>query len=288
MNVALLSNSLINRTLAFNISYVLDREIDNIFLPAENHSQDEIFFSGREKIHISNDIDDIVSKSDIIIVANNNCSNRFQKSKRTIFINNPWANETESTQGEEDFQNLSSKPVIAILSLGRFTDQYYTEILVNKILQENGAKIYQIYSDETFSILSELLVQDMLNESLINVKIEEADVIVVSLDGTKFHNDAEFVCELNRISPDILFVCIDKTIEKIDNINNIAEIVRKINLTVRSPYASYDVGTGVKYPIYCGISEDGFGVSSLDTELESYFRELIMKTLYFPTGIIFL
>lgn len=289
MNVALLSNSLINRTVAFNLDYVLNEKIENIFLPAESHSLNEmLYFCGRENILICDRIDESISESDIIIASNKNIISRLPASKRTIFITNPWAEEIENIPKIEVPQWTRGKPVIAILSLGRFTDQYYIEILVNKVLFESGAKIHQIYSKETYSILSDLSKQNLLNPNILSYKNDESDITVMSIDGTKFHNDAEFICELSRISPDMLFICIDRTIENVDSIDNIVRNVRQVNLTIRSPYISYDVGTGVKYPVYCGFVKENTNVSSLDTELESHLKKQITKCLYFPSGTVFL
>lgn len=288
MNIALLSNSLVNRTLAFNLDYVLNEQVENILLPAENHSVDEtLYFGGKENILICSSVDDAVSKGDIIIASNKNTIARLPETKRSIFVTNPWAEEIENIPESEVPKCTNIKPKIAVLSLGRFADQYYTEILVNKILFEIGAKIHQIYSKETRSILSELTNQGILNKDIWGCEEDKADIMVVSIDGTKFHNDAEFICDLNRLSPDMLFVCIDRTIEAIDVINNIIGIVRQVNLTIRSPYISYDVGTGVKYPVYCGFIKDNTSVSSLDAELESHLKKQIMKCLYFPTGTLF-
>lgn len=289
MNIALLSNSLLNRTLAFNLGYVLNEQVENILIPAENHRADEMLYSGgKENILICNSVDDAASKSDVIIVSNKNTIARIAGPKRSIFVTNPWAEEIEKVSEIKVYERTNSKPIIAILSLGRFTDQYYIEILVNKILFKIGAKIHQVYSKETKTIFLELSKQGVLNNNLWGCKESEADISVVAIDGTKFHNDAEFVCELSRISPDMLFVCIDRTIEAIDNIDNIIRIVRQVNLTIRSPYISYDVGTGVKYPVYCGFVRENDSVSSLDTELESLLKSQITKCLYFPTGIAFL
>lgn len=287
MNIALLSNSMINRTLAFNASYVLGREIENIFLPVENHSPDELFFSEREQLHICDDINEIIQQSDIIVSTNPDCLRLLDKSKKTVLVNNPWETKNEE-KSSEGFFCTSRKPTIAILSLGRFTDQYYTEILVNKILSEFGAKAHQVYSKETLSILTDLYEQNLLNRCLLDIKETEADVFIVSMDGTKFHNDAEFVCELSRISPDLLFVCIDRFFSNIDGIDNIAGIVCRVSSAIRSPYVMYDVGTGVKYPVYCGLGDEISSVNSLNPSLEAHLRTIILKALYFPKGTIVL
>lgn len=283
MNITLLSSSLVNRTLAFCLDYVLNEQVNDILFPAENHCVDETrCFDGRKNIIVCNCVDDAVSKGDIIITSYKSVINQLPQTKKYIFVSNPWAKEIENIPESEFFKGTKIKPTIAVLSLGRFTDQYYTEILLNKILFEMGAKIYQVYSKETMSILSELSKQGVLNKDVLGYAEEEADISVISIDGAKFHNDAEFVCELTRISPDMIFVCIDRTIEDIDNIENIIGIVRQANLIIRSPYISYDVGTGVKYPVYCGFADDDYSINSLNQNLEARIKKQIMKFLYFP------
>ena len=90
MNVALLSNSLINRTLAFNLNYVLNEQVENVFLPTENHHIDEgRYFRGMENVVILSSIDEAVSKSDIIIASNKNIIDQIPETKRKIFVPNP-------------------------------------------------------------------------------------------------------------------------------------------------------------------------------------------------------
>lgn len=288
MNIALLSNSLINRTLTFLLNYVLGIEIENVFLPIENHSSDEIFLEGGECIHICDSVEEAINRSDIIIASNSAVIHNLPKSKKAVLINNPWADKGKIMLSNDGFRRIDNKPLIIIMSLGKFTDQYCTEILINKILSENGAKVHQIYSTETQSILTDLSKQGLLRHSLINTREDESDVIVVSIDGTKYHNDAECVCELSRFSPDMLFVCVDRTIDSVSEINNIAGIVCNVNMTIHSPYISYDVGTGAKYPIYCGFGNNDFSIASFDRNLEAYLKKEILKSLYFPAGTVLL
>ena len=288
MNVALLSNSLINRTLAFQTSYVLGNKIENIFLPLENHSKNEIFFAGQESIHVCENIEEIIDGSDIIIASSAKINRRLPKLKKVLNIVNPWKNENGKMTYIDELICTKTTPKIVILSLGTFTDIYYTEIIINKILSDCGAKVYQMFSEQTMSLLSDLSSNNLLNRSLSGINKEKADVIVVSVDGTRYRSDAEFVSELYHISPDLIFFCIDKTITNVNEICRVAEIVCKIGLTIRSPYVTYDVGTGVKYPVFSGACKEDSCVYSIDRDFETEIKKNIINNLYFPSGTVFL
>lgn len=286
INIALLTNSITDRTLIFNLSYVLNEPINNIFLLAENHNFNEVFYN-HENIYICNNIDEAINSSDIVVTINKKCADLFPKSKNVLFIQNPWIkNRFVVPEIESIKQSSNGKPIIAILSIGKFTDHYYIEILVNKILSENGANTLQFFSKETMCILSELSKFKVLNHNLLNTK-EDADVIVVSIDGTKYHNDAEFICALSQLSPDILFLCIDRTFKKVTDIENITRIVREISLTIQSPYIAYETGTGIQYPVYCGYDENKLFINSSDSILNLYLYKQIIKNLYLPNDIVF-
>lgn len=286
MNIALLSNSLINRTLSFHTGYVFDREVDNIYLPTENHSSDEIFFNDQKHIHIEDSVEGIIDKSDIIIATNSNVTRNVSESKTIININNPWAGENVEKSNRNFLYRPSNKPVIIILSLGRFSDQYCTEILIHKILSNSGAKFHQNFSPETQSILRDLSSHGLLRHSLADPTKEDADVIVLFIDGTKYHNDAEFICELKNLSPDLLFICTDRRSDNLNDITMISRIVCNACMIIHSPYISYDVGTGVKYPVYCGPLCSESSINSFDWNLETLLKKKIMTQLYFPAGTI--
>lgn len=288
MKVALLSNSIVNRTIAFQLSYVLGRKIGSIFLPLENHNRDEMFFGGREKIFIQESIDDIIKSSDVIIASKHEIFHKLPKRKEAVLIPNPW--ESECCEMPHHSNALSQKhaPRILILSLGEFTDVYYTEILVNKLLNDLGAVVYQTFSKETRQILSCLSNHNILNQNLSTAGKENADVVVFSMDAAKYKNDAKFISDLYQISPNLTFICTEKNTSNINKICNLAEIACKVGLVIRSPYISYDVGKGVKYPVLSGIGRKKPYHNSLDSDLEEVLKEVIKGTLYFPLGTKFL
>lgn len=286
MNIALLSNSIINRTLSFHTGYVFDIQVDNIYLPTENHSSDELFSSDRKCLHIVDSIEEIIDKSDIIIATNSKIQCDVPKSKRIISVDNPW-DEKNFEQMNRNFPTPpNNKLVIVIMSLGRFCDQYCTEILIHKILSNSEAKFHQTFSPETQSILRNLSSHGLLRHSLVNSRNEEADIFVFSIDGTQFHNDAEYVCELRNLSPDLLFICTDRSIDNFNDIAMVSKIACNTCMFIHSPYISYDVGTGVKYPVYYGPLSGESNINSLDWNLESVLKKEIMARLYFPSGTV--
>lgn len=238
--------------------------------------------------YIQESIDDIIKSSDVIIASKHEIFHKLPKRKEAVLIPNPW--ESECCEMPHHSNALSQKhaPRILILSLGEFTDVYYTEILVNKLLNDLGAVVYQTFSKETRQILSCLSNHNILNQNLSTAGKENADVVVFSMDAAKYKNDAKFISDLYQISPNLTFICTEKNTSNINKICNLAEIACKVGLVIRSPYISYDVGKGVKYPVLSGIGRKKPYHNSLDSDLEEVLKEVIKGTLYFPLGTKFL
>ena len=290
MKVTFLCNSLINRTLAFQSSYVFGRTVESLSFPKENHSEKEIFPTGCEKIRVSDDTDKIIAESDYVFISNENQhfpGTGDSTADNIVKIRNPWGESFEADKSavETDF---TEKIKIIILSVGVFTDIYYTETAVNKILSELGVKTHQIFSTETKCILSDLEKHNLLNPNLLSCSDTDAEIAVVSIDAANYASDADLISELCHISPNLIFISIDNSIESVDDICKISEIAGNIAAVIRSPYISYDVGTGVKYPVYSGKRTDDSCISSIDPNFEAIIKKALANSLYFPSEIVLL
>ena len=282
MNIAFLSNSWVNRTLAFQTSYVFGKKIDNIFLSCENHSMEEKFPKNEGLVKIIDDIDFIIENSDILIASKPD----FQKYKKTILVKNPWTHERAFNNQVK--QSIAEKPTIALLSVGVFTDVYYLEVIVNRILSEKGAKVYQIFSQQTESIFSDLANNNLINEKIIKQSIKDADVCVVTLDCTKYRTDADFICELSNISPGMIFLCMDNTVTNTNLLKTACSLFGNISFSISSPYIPYDAGTGIKYPVYWEYPHVNSDINSFDDKLETEIERRITEKLYYPSCVKFI
>lgn len=294
MNVGFLCESIVNRTLAFQLGFILGKKITHVFLPTENHSHDELFPVQDATFHICDHPHEILSSCSMLF-CNKNSLRNFKISHNRIVISNPWINESnKNTMNniKELFPSVnknSKKPLIVILSLGKFTDQFYAEITIRKILLEFGATVFQLFSEETFNLLSQLSKQGVLSPLLLKNDKKTADVAVVSINGTKFHNDAEFLHMITRLCPDLLFACVDRRFNSFAAFDRLVSIFTNRCLFIRSPYIAYDVGTGIKFPVYGEIKKDEKNcIASLNPNFEESLKKKLFDSLYFPPKISFL
>lgn len=285
-NISIFSNAFTARTLTFQMEYLLDISINTIFLMAENHHKDEVFsIGGNSQICILSTFDECVNLSDIIIIDQIKTSPPIADKKDCLIINSPWKNKANYKTDIDAIPkiNYSSKPVIVILSLGEYTDQYYVEILVNKILSEKNAKIMQIFSPETKNVLSSFSRYNYLNHNLRNAQDNEFDVIVLSIKGIT--NDATIIRLIKEVSPDVLILCVDYSFNKAFEIRNYFKSICNVDIIIKSPYISYEVVENKTYPVYCGIENTNVFKNSLDNNLENELRAMILQRIYLPSNI---
>ncbi len=252
-DIFIFSDAFTARNLSYEIEYLCNININNIYLPYENHNRNERFNSGSNvKVCICDSLDECINNSDIIIVANPTMNLQTYNNKETIFITNPWV--CDSTGEIEYSTNAKSinfnKPLIAIVSIGKYTDQYCIEILVNKILHENNAKIMQFFSPETHSVINDFARAGILNTNLYPCMPKDYDVLVSSykpINGT-----VELLKIVNNIMPDILIICVDGIVCNTKEIDSFLKILPKSTIIIKSSYISYEVSGGITYPVYCG------------------------------------
>ena len=285
-NIFLFSNAFTARTLTFQMEYVFNIPINTIFLMAENHHKDETFFVGENShVCICNTFDECINRSDMIIVAKDQIVPHFIDKKDCLIIDSPWKSKNDYKTDIHAIPKLDylTKPVIVILSMGNYTDQYCIEILVNKILSEKNAKVMQFFSPETKTILSALSQSEYLNPNLCDVQNNDYDIIVLSIKGIT--NDSQLFRILKDVSPDVLILCVNYSFSKTIEIEHYFKYICNIGAIVKSPYISYEVVEGKTYPVFCGFEKSNFFKNSLDKNLEHDLRTSILQRVYLPDSI---
>lgn len=189
----------------------------------------------------------------------------------------------KSSEYKEDVPNLNynEKPVVAILCMGDFTDQYCIETLANKILSEKNAKLSQHFSHDTKKMLDSLVQHSYLNPNMYNS--DESDAIIVSLNEIKEYS--RLVQVLKHISPDVLIVCVDNISYNETKLSDFLKFVCSIDLVVKSPYVQYEVVEGQIFPVYCGDVDSTDAMSSLDKNLEQALEKAIMRNIFTPMSV---
>ena len=285
MILGLFSNSITDRTLLFQAGYVTGKSIKDICLLSENHSLNETFPCTRETIYVSDNIEEIASICDAVVFSEDKMLKYIPPNTKTIKLRNPWGRDADALGAEDDAFPGIGIPRIAILYFGTFTDVYYVEIAVGKTLSEYGARVYQKFSRSSSIILSDLAAGGFLNPNINNTYKLDADIAVISVDCSKYKNDAEFISDIYRLSPSLIFICVDGAAVRINELRDLAQIICKTGPTIRSPYITYDVGTGIQYPVFIGSYTGDLCISSISPDLEAEIKKCILEELHFPSGI---
>lgn len=284
-NIFLYLDGITARTVAFELDYVLGVPINSIILLAENHNSDELLFVGlNKKVCIYNTLDECINKCDIIITSQDLSSVRLKqvRDKHIIKLNlSPnYSNESKPEIPQLDNTN---KPVIAILSLGRFTNQYYIEIIISKILSESTATVCQHFSANTRNILDSFSQANSMNSFLSMPKGDDFDVIVVSKN--EFENYSDLLKTISTLSPDVLIVCVNYSYNEESKLIQMLRGICNIDAIVRSPYLPYEIVEGKVYPVYCGVKRNELYTSSLQSNLYDVLNDCIMKRIYLPRDV---
>lgn len=193
-NIFILSNSFTERTILYHLDYIFDFSINHVFILKENHDITEEFDSNNIKVIISDDINECVLNSDIIfILKNDNIPKKTIKivetlvknlKKEIICIANPWYEDIADENILNENIKYNNVPVILQIFVGQFTQNYCTEILLNKILSNKNVKFIQEFSKETESLIKQLKIYNILNNNILKCKeskSEEYNVVVKSL-----------------------------------------------------------------------------------------------------------
>lgn len=284
-NIFLFLDSVTDRTLSFQIEYVLNISVGSIILMAEDHySSDLNYFFGNKRILIYNTLPECVDNCDIIIVSNNHLSQLESDINKEIIVVDLNESKYENLTCNVPDLKYTEKPVIAILSVGEFCDQYNTEILVNKILSEKGAKIAQYFSPFTKSILDSCCRAGCLNIPLLESRHSDYDTIVVAING--FSNYPNLIRTMCTISPDMILLCVNKSYNQEAELKQCLYGCGNIETIIKSPYIPYGLVKGKNYPVYCGHTKSSSYTGSFEDELYGVLKESILRCIYLPKSIL--
>lgn len=286
-NVFLFLDAVIDRLITVQMEYVLDMPIGSIILMAESHyTADLDCFYGNKNVQIYSTLQECLEHCDTIIVSDNHLSRLRGTINKDIIVVNLSNGIHEDSNFSIPKLNYYGKPVIAILSLGEFTDQYITEILINKILTDHGAKIAQYYSPLTKRIIESCFHAGHLNASLSASHIEDYDIIVLAINGSSsYPNLLRIMCD---ISPDIILLCVNKSYRQEEELKRCLYGCGNIEAIIRSPYISYEIVKGKTYPVYCGKEKSNSYYGSFEKNLYDVLEKCVLRKVYLPENVVVL
>ena len=287
-NIGLLTNSITARMLMYQIDYVLNIPVKNIYVLSENHNKSEIFPTSGAKVTICDSYDEFIQKSELIITSNKQETLAHIDNRKLLFIDSPWNGyENHSMNGCLTKKlNYSNAPVVFILSIGDFTDQYHIEILVNKIVASKTKRIAQIFTPETKALLDSIAKSKNINPNLVNAcNNNDGDVIIISANNIS--NDLELIQIIKEISPDYFILCVDYSFNGLNEVELFFSNICKTNIVVQSPYITNKLLEGKQWSVYCNVEKSNVFHNTLEKDFENYLELHIMQKIFMPNSISF-
>lgn len=287
-NIGLLTNSVTDRMLMYQIDYVLNIPVKNIYVLSENHNKSEIFPTSGAKVTICDSYDEFIQKSELIITSNKQETLAHIDNRKLLFIDSPWNGyENHSMNGCLTKKlNYSNAPVVFILSIGDFTDQYHIEILVNKIVASKTKRIAQIFTPETKALLDSIAKSKNINPNLVNAcNNNDGDVIIISANNIS--NDLELIQIIKEISPDYFILCVDYSFNGLNEVELFFSNICKTNIVVQSPYITNKLLEGKQWSVYCNVEKSNVFHNTLEKDFENYLELHIMQKIFMPNSISF-
>lgn len=300
----LYANSFATRTILYHADYLFKFRVSEIYLLTENHTSEE-------KIHRSNNIilslcervEDAIFKADmtIALIDENTPENKLtrviefssQVGKKCFVIKNPWAHppikETNIISTKKEVVEYSKKPVILLMSTGKFAELYYTELLLNRILFKENISFIQEYSTSTKYLIDQLaqfgIVRESVLQSLDN-SFSKASIIIKSISLTELSNELY----IDSIKPDyIAMTCLSDYIYS-SQLSNLFSYKygRTIDLVTYLPYIVFEKYEKDYLPIYCNqstITPENGGIDIYNEHIDRIVKEAVLAKLAIPSGV---
>ena len=287
-NIGLLTNSITARMLLYQIDYVLNMPVKNIYILPEYHNKSEMFPTSHVKVIICDSYDEFIQKSELIITSYNREMLQDINNQKLLFIDSPWNGYENHSMNNclTKKLNYSKAPVVFILSIGDFTDQYHIEILVNKIISSKTGKMAQIFTSETKTLLDSIAISKNINPNLSKAcNNNDGDVIVVSANNIS--DDLELIQIIKEISPDFFILCVDYSFNGLNEIELFFSNICKPDIVVKSPYITNKMLEGKHWPVYCNVEKSKVIHNTLEKNFENYLESHIMQKVFMPDSIKF-
>lgn len=219
-NCLIVGDSYIAHTVTNNIDHILNRNFDYIYLLADYHSKNELFYEKiKHKIRIENSVETCVQNSDIILIFKDTLAS-FEKIHLIIELSQiyhkeyvvfdssiEWQDEKHCAENRKSF----GVPSILILSLGEYTQLFCTEMQLNRLFSALGT-IRQEFSPGTQKFINELNKYQIIDRALIACQMETSpELRIFSIVANDFRqifidNEIKEKIESNRPSTSVLCI----------------------------------------------------------------------------------
>lgn len=300
MRIFIFATSFSAKMYGYMLGYTLCIEEISIVLLKENHDIDEFSKKLYDNVILCTDVDECIRLADTVLVLQDGylpkkvveyvISKCESQGKRCLELNNTHETQENVLSSLCDIDKCSewirSVPTVLIIGCGYSSQQYCTEILLNKILTDEKINFKQYYSKPTYSFLSQMESYNNLNKSLVQDRKNKDDLCVIAMDiGEKLDDITKYTSHIQNLRPDFVILQTDCNFNEYEKAGNILRYCTQtpIDVIIRSPYIKvghYDVYVNDKTTdetfLYCGI---------MDEIIEQRLKFLLMSKLSLPDEI---
>lgn len=293
-NIFVFGNSFATKNIISSFSYLFNECVQSVYVLGENHRQKD-FKNLEIDIIVNDNIEYCLSNCDLILLLFDknipeksvNYIKKFADSngKRFIKLNNPWFD--DNFELPKTYNDLIQFPSILIVSLGKISQGYYTEMIINQIFSEKDIFIKQLFLDSTSDLLLQIDDVKLLNAALhdqIQNECQKYEVVIYSVNIRENNvSDLKQCIEFaKKTSPDFIILQADFNY----NFNQIKPIIEynlctKIDILIKSNFMLYD-----RDFVYCQSDVDE---KMLYCESDNFMNTLskkIFSKISFPEGCI--
>lgn len=304
--IFLYANSYATKTLLFHIDRLFNTQISTIYLLKENHKEKEVYyFSSQIHVVVLESIESIVKTVDLTIALIDDSTpdrkvNEIKElsslyGSQCVILDNPWSKTI--SESKRNLKELSyptdeyqKKPVILVVSISSFSDQYCIEVILNKIFTEEGVPFTQEFSRELKNIVDCLSNLDMVHCSYNKHECEEALVMIKTINIESLR-DEDFARQfLSTISPDFIILVGTIECEQFQEIANLFwyKYSLKTDMFITSPYITFERVSGEINAVYCDHIKESYSrnvLSNREVSFENKLKNSIFAKISVPLGV---
>lgn len=248
MTLFVISDTYTTLTFLHCLELLYSDKIDEIFLLSEYHSSIEISYYRKINIRlVANFKEGITNADNIVLIMTKDLLCSYGKI-RTLLSNYPYTrlieidisniNVDAGTKYSEMYRKI---PHFLLLDIGTYTQQFYAEFLLNKILCQKSKNVLQSFSKVALKILEGLTQLFGKNESSLDLFCSQNDNCEVMVSTLQANNLFEIGnIEINEMCPDYILLVTDNRMAINSKVYGsfLKKYDRGINFHIRSMFAT--------------------------------------------------
>jgi len=286
-NILIIGNSYESKTLLYNLDYLLNVKIGNVFLLNENHNYSD-FNRGSYNfnIELKSNLEECFSACDICLLLDEKST----ASKSLLELKTKCKHFDKKiilVEGNADNPNvpvfdINKQPIILLISTGIYEQLYCSEILLSKIFTEHGIDILQIPSVKTQHIFSCLKKNNLLNVAIENTLFQKPQLLLLTLEENFIRYDVEsanFYLNLMKIKPDFIILAKNSRVDINSQVFQ-TRFGKKLDYIINSEFDPMYFWNDISVPLFCKKEDTSINTTGQNEDVSNISDSLLPQLLY--------